>query len=100
MSPARAYLGLWGMTMMNPTTVIYFAALVLGSQTTAAPDHVEQGMFVLGAFVASGSWQLLIAGGGVLLGRAMTGRRGRLITALASSTLITALAIRLLISAA
>ena len=99
MSPARAYLGLWGITMLNPTTVIYFAALVLGSQTTAAPDHVEQGVFVLGAFVASGSWQLLIAGGGALLGRAMTGRRGRLITALASSTLITALAVRLLISA-
>lgn len=99
MSPARAYLGLWGITMMNPTTVIYFAALVLGSQTTAAPDHVEQGVFVLGAFAASGSWQLLIAGGGALLGRAMTGRRGRLITALASSTLITALAVRLLISA-
>jgi threonine/homoserine/homoserine lactone efflux protein len=26
----RAYLGLWGMTMMNPLTIVYFTALVLG----------------------------------------------------------------------
>ncbi|MCW2911979.1 MAG: hypothetical protein JWN52_47 [Actinomycetia bacterium] len=98
-SPVRAYLGLLGITMMNPTTVIYFAALVLGSQTTAAPDYLEQAVFVLAAFAASASWQLLLAGGGALLGRTLTGRRARLITAMASSTLITALAIHLLIAA-
>jgi arginine exporter protein ArgO len=98
-SPARAYLGLLGMTMMNPATVIYFAALVLGSQTAADPNHLEQSMFVLAAFAASASWQLLLAGGGALLGRVLTSSRGRLITAIASSTLITALAIHLLVSA-
>jgi arginine exporter protein ArgO len=98
-SPARAYMGLAGITMMNPTTVIYFAALVLGSQTTAAPNHQEQAVFVLAAFAASASWQLILAGGGALLGQALTGNRGRLMTAMASSTLITALAIHLLISA-
>lgn len=95
-SPARAYLGLLGMTILNPTTVIYFTALVLGSQTSAAPDYVEQVVFVLAAFVASASWQLLLAGGGALLGRALTGSRGRLLTAMASSTLIAALALQLL----
>ncbi|GAA2119302.1 LysE family transporter [Actinomadura alba] len=98
-SPARAYLGLLGITMMNPTTVIYFAALVLGSQATAAPDHLEQAVFVLAAFAASASWQLLLAGGGALLGRALTGSRGRLVTAMASSTVITALAVHLLLTA-
>jgi len=93
-SPARAYLGLLGMTMMNPTTVIYFAALVLGGRTT--PDYLEQAVFIVAAFVASASWQLLLACGGALLGRALTGSRGRLITAMASSTLITALAVHLL----
>jgi arginine exporter protein ArgO len=97
--PARAYLGLLGMTMMNPTTVIYFAALVLGSRTTADPTSLEQALFVLAAFAASASWQLLLAGGGALLGRVMTGSRGRLTTAMASSTLMTALAIQLLTSA-
>jgi arginine exporter protein ArgO len=99
MSPVRAYLGLLGMTMLNPITVIYFAALVLGSKTTGAPDHLEQAVFILAAFVASASWQLLLAGSGALLGRVLTGSRGRLATALVSSTLICAIAVHLLITA-
>ncbi|MFI6724270.1 LysE family transporter [Streptomyces atratus] len=95
-SPARSYLMLLGMTMMNPATVIYFAALVLGSRTTADADHLERAVFVLAAFVASASWQLLLAGGGALLGRAVTSSRGQLVTALVSSALITALAVQLL----
>ncbi|WP_369230120.1 LysE/ArgO family amino acid transporter [Streptomyces sp. R21] len=96
--PARAYLTLLGVTLLNPTTVIYFAALVLGSRTTQAVHPVEQGVFVLAAFAASASWQLLIAGGGALLGRALTGHRGRLMTAVASSTVIMVLAVRMLVS--
>ena len=63
--PWQAYLGLLGITMLNPTTVIYFAALVLGSRSGAVPDHL---VFVVAAFTASASWQLLLAAGGVLLG--------------------------------
>ncbi|MFD4646861.1 LysE family transporter [Streptomyces sp. NPDC057889] len=97
-SAARAYLGLCGITMMNPLTVIYFVALVLGGQAASAPSRLEQAAFVLAAFAASASWQLLLAGGGALLGRALTGARGQLATALASSLLITVLAFRLLTS--
>ncbi|MFE0512122.1 LysE/ArgO family amino acid transporter [Streptomyces sp. NPDC058964] len=98
--PARAYLGLLGITLLNPTTVIYFAALVLGTRTADAVRPLEQGLFVLGAFAASASWQLLIAGGGALLGHALTGHRGRLVTALLSSGVIMALAIRMAVSPA
>jgi threonine/homoserine/homoserine lactone efflux protein len=97
-SPARAYLGLLGMTLLNPTTVIYFTALVLGNQTTAAPDYLEQAVFILAAFAASASWQLLLAGGGALLGRALVGERGRLVTAMVSSALIIGLALHLVIT--
>jgi threonine/homoserine/homoserine lactone efflux protein len=97
--PGRAYLGLWAVTMMNPLTVIYFAALVLGTQGRSAPGHVEQAVFVGAAFIASASWQLLLALGGALLGRVLTGSRGRLVTALGSSILIAFLAVRLLLSA-
>ncbi|MGH3663618.1 MAG: LysE/ArgO family amino acid transporter [Micromonosporaceae bacterium] len=96
--PARAYLGLLGLTISNPATVIYFAAYVLGLQAALAPDHVERVVFVLAAFSASASWQLMLAGGGALLGRALTGPRGRLATAIAASTLIAALAVHLLIT--
>jgi arginine exporter protein ArgO len=87
----RAYLGILGLTLLNPATVIYFAALVLGRG-----DAGGGVWFVAGAFLASASWQLLIAGGGSLVGRLLTGERGRLITALVSSAVIAALAIHLL----
>ncbi|MFJ3305302.1 LysE family transporter [Streptomyces sp. NPDC086549] len=98
--PARAYLGLLGITLLNPTTVIYFAALVLGTRTADAVRPLEQGLFVLGAFAASASWQLLLAGGGALLGHTLTGHRGRLVTALLSSGVIMALAVRMAVSPA
>lgn len=100
LTPVRAYMGLLAITMMNPLTVIYFAALLLGSNIATAATHVEQAVFVFAAFAASASWQLLLAGGGSLLGRTLTGSRGRLITTMISSSLITALAIHLVISPA
>jgi arginine exporter protein ArgO len=96
--PGRAYLALLGITLLNPTTVVYFAALVLGSRTAEAVRPLEQGVFVLAAFAASASWQLLVAGGGALLGRTLTGHRGRLVTGLVSSLVIMLLAVRVLVS--
>jgi arginine exporter protein ArgO len=93
-TPLRAYLTLLGMTVLNPTTVIYFSALVLGSHQTATP--LNQSIFIIAAFTASTTWQLLLAAGGALLGQALTSPRGRLTTALTSSLLITALALHLL----
>jgi arginine exporter protein ArgO len=55
--------------------------------------------FVVAAFAASASWQLLLAGGGALLGGLLAGARGRLLTALASSAVVTFLAVRLLVVA-
>ncbi|MDI1458375.1 LysE family transporter [Streptomyces sp. NPDC003388] len=91
---ARAYLGLLGITLLNPMTVVYFVALVLGSGATGAARPLERAVFVAAAFAASASWQLLLAGGGALLGRALTGHRGRLVTALLSSAVILVLAVR------
>ncbi|BEL08874.1 LysE family transporter [Actinoplanes sichuanensis] len=87
----RAFVGVLALTLLNPATVIYFAALVLASGGAGGGIW-----FVIGAFLASASWQLLIAGGGSLIGRALTGDRGRLITALVSSLVIAILALRLL----
>lgn len=95
-APGRAYLSLLGITLLNPMTVVYFTALVLGSGASVAQRPWERGVFVLAAFAASASWQLLLAGGGALLGRALTGRLGRLVTALVSTGVITVLAVRML----
>ena len=89
-TPGRAYLGVLGLTLLNPATIVYFAALVLGRGGTGGGVW-----FVAGAFLASASWQLLIAGGGALVGRLLTGERGRLGTALVSSVVIAVLAVAL-----
>ena len=91
-TPGRAYLGVLGLTLLNPATVVYFAALVLGRGGAGGGAW-----FVAGAFLASASWQLLIAGGGALVGRLLTGDRGRLVTALVSSAVIAVLAVTLII---
>jgi arginine exporter protein ArgO len=87
----RAYAGILALTLLNPATVIYFAALVIGRGGAGGGPW-----FVAGAFLASASWQLLIAGGGSLVGRLLTGPRGRTVTALASSLVIAILAVRIL----
>ncbi len=83
--PLRAYAALLGITLLNPTTVIYFAALVLGSQGGPGTGAAERAVFVTAAFAASASWQVLLVSGGALLGRALTGHRGLLVTALVAS---------------
>ncbi|MER7515088.1 LysE family transporter [Streptomyces sp. NPDC126499] len=95
LTPGRAYVTFLGITILNPMTVIYFAALILATGPDAPATLAERTVFVLAALLASASWQLLLTTGGSLLGRALAGPRGRLVTALASSTLITVLAVRL-----
>ena len=94
----RAYLMLLALTLLNPMTVAYFAALVLGGQAEARWSAAEAALFVGAAFVASASWQLFIAAGGTLLGRWLRGTTGRLVTTLSSSLLIGLLAILLVLS--
>jgi arginine exporter protein ArgO len=98
-TPRRAYAGLLGLTLLNPATVVYFGALVLGEQAGRSRSLAAAGLFVVAAFVASASWQLLIAASGSVLGRMLSGPRGRLGTALASSAVILTLAIRLAVTA-
>jgi arginine exporter protein ArgO len=92
-TPWRAYAGLLALTLLNPMTTGYFAALVLGRQASDGQTAAGEALFVAGAFLASASWQLLIAGSGTLVGRVLTGPRGRLATALLSTALIIALAV-------
>jgi threonine/homoserine/homoserine lactone efflux protein len=87
-TPLRAFLGLLGLTMLNPMTIVYFAALVVGRRAADGLNVAGEVGFVVAAFAASASWQLLLAGGGSLVGRLLTGARGRLATALVSSAVI------------
>ncbi|SDT81631.1 Arginine exporter protein ArgO [Streptomyces sp. TLI_053] len=95
-SPWRTYASLLGLTLLNPLTVVYFSALVLGGRT--GPGSLGPGLvFVLAAFAASASWQALLATGGALLRRLLTGARGRLLTGLTGNLVVLALALRLVL---
>lgn len=92
MGARTAYLLFLGVTAVNPTTVVYFAAIVLGNQHLVSTT-AEGVVFVAAAFLASASWQLLLAGGGAALRRVATGERAHLVTGLVSAVVIAALAI-------
>jgi arginine exporter protein ArgO len=96
-TPRRAYFGLLGLTVLNPATIVYFGALGLGRQTDDQMSTAAQIVFVAAAFAASASWQLLLAGGGSLVGRTLTGTSGRLATAMVSSAFIVVLAVALVL---
>jgi arginine exporter protein ArgO len=97
--PLGAYLALLGLTLLNPATIVYFGALVLGRRADDGLSGAGEAVWVAAAFLASASWQLLLAGGGTLLGRVLTSARGRLWTALTSSAVIAVLAVLLLVPA-
>ena len=59
------YLRFLGLTLLNPATVIYFAALIL-AVPNLGHGPPERSAFVAGAFVASLSWQTTLAGIGAL----------------------------------
>jgi arginine exporter protein ArgO len=64
-SPVRTYLLFLGLTIINPATFLYFGALMVGlPQATSGDGRL---LFVVGAFAASLSWQLLLATTGALL---------------------------------
>jgi arginine exporter protein ArgO len=69
--PRRTYLTFLGLTMMNPQTVVYFAALILALGPTGS-GGAEKAAFVAGAFGASLAWQSVVASAGALLHRRLS----------------------------
>jgi threonine/homoserine/homoserine lactone efflux protein len=58
--PGRTYLRFLVITLLNPTTILYFAALILG-RPELGESPAERAAFIVGAALASTSWQLFLA---------------------------------------
>jgi arginine exporter protein ArgO len=71
--PGRTYVRFLAITLLNPTTVLYFTSLILGRPELGG-SPAEQAAFVVGAVLASTSWQLLLAAVGALLHRRLPWR--------------------------
>ncbi len=82
-----------GLTILNPLTVAYFAALILGGSAPAT-GWIGRASFVLGAGLASLSWQSLLAGLGALAHRHLS-PRFQFIASLIGNLIVAGLGIRL-----
>lgn len=94
----RTYLNFVGITLLNPMTIVYFTAFILGRGTATSSTPAAGAAFVFGAGLASVSWQTLLAGLGGLARRRVT-PRFRALAVLAGNMLVCALGLRLLILA-
>ena len=63
-----------GLTLINPATVVYFAAVIVGLGVADEMSALGGALFVAGAFLASLSWQTLLAGVGGLAGDRLSAR--------------------------
>ena len=89
----NTYLLFLGLTMLNPPTVIYFVSLAIALPEVSA-DLASRAAFVVGAFLASLSWQEVLALGGAMLHGRLTPGLQRT-TTIVSSIIILALAARI-----
>jgi threonine/homoserine/homoserine lactone efflux protein len=89
----RTFFAVLALTLLNPATVIYFAALTVGLPFLG--DVGERLVFAGAAFLASLSWQWLLAAFGALLGRG-AGHRLRLPTAILGNLIVIALGLLVL----
>jgi arginine exporter protein ArgO len=87
----RTYAKFLGLTVINPLTVVYFAAVVLGLGLADDLTARQGALFVTGAFLASLSWQTLLAGVGAVAGRKLP-RRFQVGAAVAGNLVVIAMA--------
>jgi arginine exporter protein ArgO len=91
----QTYVTLLGLTILNPATIAYFAALILGGTVGAAPTLADKGAFVLGTALSSLSWQSLLAAIGALAHKHLP-PGFRIWTSVAGNTIIILLGVRIL----
>lgn len=84
--PVGTWLRFTGLTLLNPMTVLYFAALILGLGPFDEGPWARAA-FVAGAFIASASWQLVLAVVGAVAHHRL-GSRFRLIVGIAGNVVI------------
>lgn len=84
----RTYLQFIALTIVNPLTVAYFAALVLGRGADELSTWAARAAFVGGFFLASLSWQTLLAAFGAVTHRFVPARAQLLISVLGNVIVI------------
>jgi arginine exporter protein ArgO len=85
-----------GLTIVNPPTVIYFAAFIVGLGLADDLSGFQGVAFAAGAFLASLSWQLVLATTGAVAGSRLSGGVQQ-VTGLAGSLIVAGMAVAVLL---
>lgn len=93
------YFRFFGLTLMNPQTIAYFAALILGRDAGDILTASGQVSFVIAAALASWSWQSLLALVGAVARRRLKPSFHR-IAGILGNSLVLAFGVRILVSLA
>ena len=93
----RVYVRFLGLTLLNPLTIAYFGALILGRDAGATITTVDRLLFVVGAALASLSWQTLLAGVGSLANQRLSPRFQRA-TSITGNLIVIALGLRIVLA--
>lgn len=84
----RTYARFVALTVVNPTTTVYFAAVVIGLGVAGDLSAGEGALFVIGAFLASLSWQTLIASVGAFAGHRLSLRARRVVSVVGNLVIV------------
>lgn len=92
----RIYLKFFMLTLVNPLTIAYFSALILGRGVGGGMTTGELVAFVVGAGLASFSWQTFLAGLGAVAGRNLPSRF-RVFASIAGNLVVIGFGLRILV---
>jgi threonine/homoserine/homoserine lactone efflux protein len=96
-SPLKTYVRFFGLTAINPATALYFAVVAAGFGSSFRTSGTGA-MFVLGVFIASLAWQLLLATIGSVSGARLS-QRWRDVTSYVGYGIVLILAVALALTA-
>ena len=68
-SLVAAYLSTFGLTITNPMTILSFVAVFAGLGLVGSTNYMDALCLVVGVFIGSGIWWLLLSGGAAMLRR-------------------------------
>ena len=96
-SRQRTFWQFLGLTLLNPLTVVYFGALILSRDPSTSATTADRLAFILGAALASLSWQSLLAGTGALAKQVLS-PQFQLYASVLGNLVVIGLGLRILVS--
>jgi len=93
----RTFWQFLGLTLLNPLTVVYFTALIMNRETSITPSPMDQLVFIIGAGLASLSWQTLLASAGHFARHILSGKV-QVIVSIFGYLIVFSLGLRILLS--